>query len=100
MGSSSGGHSSLGDNEFLETVLKYIRQIQMEDNIEDKPYMFFDPLCLQVTEKSFYDVLSQKSPPSLSQDRPLLRRRRRRRRSEGDLGRRKWRYGEKNEKIN
>jgi hypothetical protein len=58
--------------EFSETVLKYISQILMEDNIDDKPCMLFDPSSLQVTEKSFYDVLGQKSPPSLNQDRPLL----------------------------
>jgi hypothetical protein len=86
MGSSSGGDSSSGDSEFSKMVLNYISQILMEDNIEDKPYMFFNPLFLQVTEKSFYDVLGQKSPPSLNQDRPLLRRKRR---FEGDSGRRK-----------
>jgi len=72
MATSSGGDSSSDDSEFSETVLKYISQILMEDNIEDKPCMFFDPLSLQVTEKSFYDVLGQKSPPSPNQDRPPL----------------------------
>jgi hypothetical protein len=72
MGACSGGDSSSEDSEFSETILKYISQILMEDNIDDKPCMFFDPLSLQVTEKSFYDVLRQKSPPSLNQDRPLL----------------------------
>lgn len=54
---SSGGETSSDDNEFSETVLKYISQILMEENIEEKPCMFYDPLGLQVTEKSFYDVL-------------------------------------------
>ena len=47
------------DGEFSETVLKYISQILMEENIEDKPCLFYDPLGLQVTEKSFYDALGQ-----------------------------------------
>ena len=46
------------DTEFSETV-KYISQILMEENMEEKPTMFYDPLGLQVTEKSFYDALGE-----------------------------------------
>jgi hypothetical protein len=70
MGTSRGGESSPDDSEFSETVLKYISQILMEENIEEKPCLFFDPLGLQVTEKSFYDALGQKYPPSLNQCHP------------------------------
>lgn len=49
---------SLEDPDFSETV-KYISQILMEENFEQKPSMFYDPLSLQVTEKSFYDVLRE-----------------------------------------
>jgi hypothetical protein len=54
------------DGEFSETVLKYIGQILMEENIEDKPCLFYDPLGLQVIEKSFYDALGQKHASSVS----------------------------------
>ncbi|XP_059430865.1 scarecrow-like protein 33 [Corylus avellana] len=64
VGTSPGEDLTSDDTEFSETVLKYIGQILMEDNIEDKPCLFYDPLGLKVTEKSFYDALGQKYPPS------------------------------------
>ncbi|XP_059429414.1 scarecrow-like protein 33 [Corylus avellana] len=64
VGKSPGVDSTSDDTEFSETVLKYIGQILTEDNIEDKPCLFYDPLGLKVTEKSFYDALGQKYPPS------------------------------------
>ncbi|KAB1201812.1 Scarecrow-like protein 34 [Morella rubra] len=70
MNASPGGHSSSDDSEFSETVIKFMSQILMEENLEDKPCMFFDPLGLQVTEKSFYDALGQKYPPSPNQYQP------------------------------
>ena len=61
--------SSRDDCDFSETVLKYINQILMEENIENKPCMFYDPLGLKDTEKSFYDALGQKyDPPSPNQN--------------------------------
>ncbi|XP_059431314.1 scarecrow-like protein 34 [Corylus avellana] len=66
VGTSPGVDSSSDDTEFSETVLKYIGQILMEENIKDKPSLFYDPLGLQVTEKSFYDALGQKYPSSLN----------------------------------
>ncbi|KAF7805441.1 scarecrow-like protein 14 [Senna tora] len=48
----------LEDADFSETA-KYISQILMEENFEQKPSMFYDPLSLQVTEKSFYDALKE-----------------------------------------
>jgi hypothetical protein len=72
VGTSPGVDSSSDDTEFSETVLNYIGQILTEENIEDKPCLFYDPLGLQVTEKSFYDALGQKYPPSpnLHQEEP------------------------------
>lgn len=64
---SPGGDSSSDDNDFSETVFKFINQILMEENIEKKPCMFYDPLGLRVTEKSFYDALGQKYPSSPNQ---------------------------------
>lgn len=47
-------------------VLKYVSDILLEDDIEDKPCMMQDCLALQAAEKSFYEVLNQKDPPSLN----------------------------------
>ena len=60
--------SSPDDGDFSETVLTYISQILMEENIEDKPCMFYDPLGLKVTEKSFYDALGKKYHSSPNQN--------------------------------
>ncbi|XP_059431164.1 scarecrow-like protein 33 [Corylus avellana] len=72
VGTSPGVDSTSDDTEFSETVLKYIGQILTEDNIDDKPCLFYDPLGLKVTEKSFYDALGQKYSPSpnLHQEEP------------------------------
>ncbi|XP_050290879.1 scarecrow-like protein 33 [Quercus robur] len=56
------------DSDFSETILKYINQILMEENIENKPCMFHDPLGLKDTEKSFYDALGQENPPFPNQN--------------------------------
>ncbi|KAM1148774.1 hypothetical protein ACFX2B_029141 [Malus domestica] len=48
-------------------VLKYICDILLEEDLEGKPCMLQDCLTLQAAEKSFYDVLNPKGPPSSSQ---------------------------------
>ncbi|KAK4254943.1 hypothetical protein QN277_008013 [Acacia crassicarpa] len=58
--------TSLEDADFSETI-KYISQMLMEENFEQKPSMFYDPLSLQVTEKSFYDALRKYHPLSPNQ---------------------------------
>ncbi|XP_061368445.1 scarecrow-like protein 34 [Gastrolobium bilobum] len=55
---------SLEDNDFSETV-EFISQILMEENVEQRP--FYDPLSLLVTEKSFYDALTNNIPLSPNQ---------------------------------
>ncbi|PPD74454.1 hypothetical protein GOBAR_DD28627 [Gossypium barbadense] len=62
--SASTGWSPLGesysppsDSDSTDPVLKYISQMLMEENMEDKPYMFNDYLALEDTEKSLYDAL-------------------------------------------
>ncbi|XP_021894490.1 scarecrow-like protein 33 [Carica papaya] len=52
------------DNDFSETVLKYISQVLMEEDMEEKPCMFHDALALQAAEKSLYEVIGEKYPPS------------------------------------
>ncbi|KAI9081771.1 hypothetical protein K1719_036033 [Acacia pycnantha] len=57
---------SLEDADFSETI-RYISQMLMEENFEQKPSMFYDPLSLQVTEKLFYDALRKDHPLSPNQ---------------------------------
>ncbi|XP_062084982.1 scarecrow-like protein 34 [Humulus lupulus] len=64
---SPGGDSSNDEKEFSIYVLKFINQILMEENMEEKPNKFDDPLELQVTEKSFYDALGESYPYSANQ---------------------------------
>ncbi|XP_050369278.1 uncharacterized protein LOC126787434 [Argentina anserina] len=45
------------DLEFSDGVLKYINQVLMEEDMESKPCMFHDPLTLQATEESLYEVI-------------------------------------------
>ncbi|KAB1225944.1 Scarecrow-like protein 34 [Morella rubra] len=65
-----GCDSSSHDSNYSESVLNFIGQILMEEDIEDKPSMFYDPLGLQVTEKSFCDAFGQKYRPPPTQCQP------------------------------
>ncbi|KAF5751438.1 scarecrow-like protein 14 [Tripterygium wilfordii] len=58
------GESSSDDGDFSETVFKYISQMLMEEDMEDKPPMFHDPIALQAAEECLYDVLVDKHPHS------------------------------------
>ncbi|EEF28638.1 Chitin-inducible gibberellin-responsive protein, putative [Ricinus communis] len=66
--------SSYGDSaynsetsNFSQAVLKYISDMLMEEDLEDKPCMLQDCLALQAAEKSLYDVLGEKYPPICDQ---------------------------------
>ncbi|KAI5665997.1 hypothetical protein M9H77_15850 [Catharanthus roseus] len=50
------------DDNDPDPVLKYLNQILLEENLDERPSMFHDPLALQAAEKSFYDVLGQNYP--------------------------------------
>ncbi|KAG2690591.1 hypothetical protein I3760_09G194000 [Carya illinoinensis] len=52
------------DCDFSDTVLGFISQILMEEGVEDKSCMLQDSLELQAAEKSFYELLGKKYPPS------------------------------------
>ncbi|KAL0555577.1 hypothetical protein IC582_009527 [Cucumis melo] len=54
----------LEDCDFSDAVLTFINQILMEEDMEDKTCMLQDSLDLQAAEKSFYEVLGKKYPPS------------------------------------
>ncbi|KAJ0020771.1 hypothetical protein Pint_32800 [Pistacia integerrima] len=62
---------SIGDSpdtsELSQTTLKYISEMLMEEDLGDKTCMLQDCMALQAAEKSFYDVLGQKYPPSPNQ---------------------------------
>ncbi|EOY18043.1 Transcription factor GRAS - like 9 [Theobroma cacao] len=53
------------DYDFSDVVLKYINQMLMEEDMEDKTCMFKESsAALQAAEKSFYEVLGQRYPHS------------------------------------
>ncbi|KAK6231412.1 hypothetical protein SCA6_001485 [Theobroma cacao] len=54
------------DCDFSDSVLRYINHILLEEDMEDKSCMLQESLDLQAAEKSFYDVLGKKYPPSPS----------------------------------
>ncbi|XWS28820.1 hypothetical protein CRYUN_Cryun25bG0104300 [Craigia yunnanensis] len=51
------------DSDFSDTVLKYISQVLLEEDMEERPCMFHDSLALQAAEKSLYEVLGESYPP-------------------------------------
>ncbi|KAM7527762.1 hypothetical protein LguiB_031172 [Lonicera macranthoides] len=53
------------ESDYFDGVLKFMNQMLMEEeDLENKPCMFHECSALQAAEKSFYDVLGQKYPPS------------------------------------
>lgn len=54
------------DCDFSDAVLRYIDQILMEEDMEDKTAMLQESLDLEAKERSFYEVLGKKYPPSPS----------------------------------
>ncbi|KAK0604818.1 hypothetical protein LWI29_019748 [Acer saccharum] len=70
--SSDGGGDSPESSEITQDVLKFINEMLMEEDLEGKTCMLQDCLALQAAEKSFYDVLGQKYPPSPNHYLPCL----------------------------
>ncbi|KZV46603.1 scarecrow-like protein 14-like [Dorcoceras hygrometricum] len=50
------------DDQNSDPVIKFLNQILIEENMEEKPSMFHDPLALHAAEKSLYAILGQKHP--------------------------------------
>ncbi|KAG2723764.1 hypothetical protein I3760_02G184900 [Carya illinoinensis] len=50
------------DCDFSDVVLRYINQMLMEEDMEEKACMFQE--ALQATEKSLYEALGEKYPPT------------------------------------
>ncbi|KAJ8750478.1 hypothetical protein K2173_015622 [Erythroxylum novogranatense] len=61
------GDSPSDDFDSSETVLNSISKMLMDEDMEEMPFMFHDPLLVHAAEKSLYDVLGDKSPPSPNQ---------------------------------
>lgn len=55
------------DNEFSDSVLKYLNEILTEENVEEDSSVVHDPLALQAAENSFYQILDNKYTPSTNQ---------------------------------
>ncbi|VFQ80385.1 unnamed protein product [Cuscuta campestris] len=55
------------DYDFSDLVLKYISQMLMEEDMEEKACMFQESAALQAAERSFYEVIGEKYPPSADQ---------------------------------
>lgn len=60
--------SPLDDTDFSATVLHYINQMLMEEDMEKKTCMFHDSLALQAAEKSFSEVIGETYPSSSIQN--------------------------------
>lgn len=60
------------DCDLSDAILGYISSVLMEEDIEDKSCMLYESLDLKAAEKSFYDVLGKKYPPSPSYDEGLF----------------------------
>lgn len=56
----------LDEADFSATILRYINQMLMEEDLEAKPCMFNDSLALQAAEKSFYEVIGETYPSNSS----------------------------------
>lgn len=65
--SSASEGDSMDMSDTSNGMLKYISEMLMEEDLEGKPCMLQDSFALQAAEKSFYDVLGQKYPPSPNQ---------------------------------
>ncbi|CAF2283906.1 BnaA04g16850D [Brassica napus] len=52
------------DDDCTDSVLQYISQVLMEEDMDDKPCMFHDALSLQAAERSLYEALGEKYPDS------------------------------------
>ncbi|KAM3698020.1 hypothetical protein ACB098_06G157400 [Castanea mollissima] len=51
------------DYDFSDAVLKYINQMLMEEDMEERDYMLQGSEVLEAAEKSLYELLGEKYPP-------------------------------------
>ncbi|XP_058109613.1 scarecrow-like protein 9 [Magnolia sinica] len=67
LGPSVGSGTEEDSEIFSDIALKYISQMLMEEDMEEKSYLHHESLALQAAEKPFYDILGKKYPPSPDQ---------------------------------
>ncbi|XP_074592554.1 scarecrow-like protein 9 [Curcuma longa] len=68
--SSEGESTEDGDIFYSDMALNYISRMLMEEDIDEKVRSYKEESVIRAAEKPFYDILSQKYPPS--PDRPPL----------------------------
>ncbi|KAJ8443155.1 hypothetical protein Cgig2_005706 [Carnegiea gigantea] len=56
------------DCDFSDVVLKYINQVLMEEDGGEKLHTYHEPSVIEATEKSLYEALGQRYPPSGNQN--------------------------------
>ncbi|KAI6668963.1 hypothetical protein NL676_003848 [Syzygium grande] len=61
------GKEPAKDYDFSDAALKYISQMLMEEDIEEKSIMCHEALALEAAEKSFYEVIGERYPPAADQ---------------------------------
>ncbi|XP_040375643.1 scarecrow-like protein 14 isoform X2 [Rosa chinensis] len=59
------------DSEFSDSVLKYINQVLIKEEMQSKPCMFHDPLALQATEESLHEIIGGGKNPTSQHLNPL-----------------------------
>ncbi|GAB2299794.1 hypothetical protein Dimus_033848 [Dionaea muscipula] len=62
-GDESGANQNDDDYDFSDVVLKYISQVLMEEDADEKVFTFHGPSALEATEKSLYEAIGQNYPP-------------------------------------
>ena len=58
------------DFDFSDVVLKYISQMLMEEDMEEKTCMFQESAALQAAEQSFYELIGEKYDSAIDSQNP------------------------------
>ncbi|KAG9454660.1 hypothetical protein H6P81_007564 [Aristolochia fimbriata] len=58
------GDSPEDSEYFSDMALKYINKMLMEEDMDDKVYMYQESAALKAAERSLYEVIGEKYPPS------------------------------------
>ncbi|XP_030517610.2 scarecrow-like protein 9 [Rhodamnia argentea] len=61
------GKEPAEDYDFSDAALKYINQMLMEEDIEEKSIVCHEASALEAAEKSFYEVIGERYPPAADQ---------------------------------
>ncbi|KAF8009784.1 hypothetical protein BT93_J0702 [Corymbia citriodora subsp. variegata] len=61
------GKEPAKDYDFSDAALKYINQMLMEEDIEEKSIVCHEGSALEAAEKSFYEVIGERYPPAADQ---------------------------------